>query len=158
SAAPALVICASAPTHPLAICIRRCWRSSDSPLSGSVTARERWQGYSGVQGGQSGCLVLCLVAVCVLSAAGDQRLIYAAKQQDTAAVRALLQQHVEVNAAQADGATALHWAVHRSELEMVELLLRAGANANAANDLGVRPLSLACTNGNAAVVEQLLNA
>ena len=52
---------------------------------------------------------------------------------DTAAVQKLLAQHADVNAPQADGATALHWAVFRSDKEMVDLLLRAGANPKAAN-------------------------
>ena len=48
---------------------------------------------------------------------------------DKAAVRKLVEQHADVNAPQADGATALHWAVFRSDKEMVDLLIRAGANA-----------------------------
>jgi ankyrin repeat protein len=63
-----------------------------------------------------------------------------------------------VNARQADGTSALHWAAHRDNLEMVDLLLRAGAQVSAANRYGVMPLSLACTNGSAAVIERLLDA
>ena len=63
-----------------------------------------------------------------------------------------------MNAPQADGATALHWAVHWDDLESVDLLVRAGANVNARNDYSATPLSLACTNGNAAMVEKLLAA
>ena len=73
-------------------------------------------------------------------------------------IRALLQQHVDVNAPQVDGMTALHWAAYQDDLEMAELLVHAGANANAANRYGVTPLSLACTNGNGAMVELLLKA
>ena len=73
-------------------------------------------------------------------------------------MRALLKQQVDVNAAEADGTTALHWAVHRDNLETVDLLLTAGANARAVNRYGVTPLNLAATNGNAAVVERLLKA
>ena len=36
---------------------------------------------------------------------------------DAAAVRALLAQKADVNAPQADGATALHWAVYRGDLD-----------------------------------------
>ena len=49
--------------------------------------------------------------------------------------------------AEADGTTALHWAVRADDLELVRLLLRAGANARAANRYGVTPLQLAATNG-----------
>ena len=100
-----------------------------------------------------------LLTVAALATTGpDLRLIDAVKNQDAAAVRSLLKQHVNVNAAEADGATALAWAAHQDDLETVELLLRAGANPNAANSYGVTPLSLASANGNAAMVEALLKA
>jgi ankyrin repeat protein len=88
----------------------------------------------------------------------DRRLVEAVKKQDTAAVRALLKERVDVNARQGDGATPLHWAAHRDDAETAALLVRAGANVNAADDLGVTPLSLAAANGSAVLVEQLLKA
>lgn len=88
----------------------------------------------------------------------DLRLIEAIQDQDHEAVRALLTQKVDVNAAEEDGATALHWAVVRDDVEVVAALLRAGADANAANDYGVTPILLACTNRNAGVVGKLLDA
>jgi ankyrin repeat protein len=51
---------------------------------------------------------------------------------DTAAVRALLKQHADVNATQADGSTPLHWAVHRSDRATADQLIRAGANVKTA--------------------------
>ncbi len=90
--------------------------------------------------------------------ADDLRLIDAVKNGNRAAVRSLLEQRVNVNAASADGTTALAWAANRDDLETAELLIRAGANLNAATDYGVTPLSLACTNRSAAMVERLLNA
>ena len=86
----------------------------------------------------------------------DLRLLEAVKGQDTEAVGELLARQADVNAAQPDGATALHWAVYRDDLELAGRLLDAGANAGAENDYGVTPLSLACTNANAAIVEALL--
>ena len=77
---------------------------------------------------------------------------------DSAAARKLVDQHADVNAAQNDGATALHWAVYRSDQQMVDLLLRAGANPKAANREGSTPLWLASINGNAAIIEALLKA
>ena len=70
----------------------------------------------------------------------------------------LVDQHADVNAPQADGATALHWAVFRSDKEMVDLLIRAGANAKAANREGATPLWLASVNGDAAIIAALINA
>ena len=77
---------------------------------------------------------------------------------DKAAVEKLVAQHADVNAPQADGATALHWAVFQSDQAMVDLLLGAGANPKAANHDGSTPLWLACINGDAAVIAALLKA
>ena len=73
-------------------------------------------------------------------------------------MRALLKQRADVNAAQGDGATALHWASHLDDLAAADLLIRAGANVNAANDIGVTPLYLACTNRNGRMVARLVTA
>src|SRR4051812_34484322 len=81
------------------------------------------------------------------AAGGDGRIADAVMRRDAAAVRSLLGQKVDVNAPQADGARALHWAAHWSDLTTADLLIRAGADVNAANDLGVTPLALACLNG-----------
>ena len=89
-------------------------------------------------------------------AAGDERLIEAVKRHDAEAVGALLAQQVEVNTAEADGSTALHWATYADDLETARRLIRAGAQVSAADDHGVTPLSLACTNGSAALVTTLL--
>ena len=86
----------------------------------------------------------------------DLRLVEAARAQDAATVRTLLEQGAPVDSAQPDGATALHWAAHRDDLPVADLLIRAGADADATNELGVAPLSLACLNGSAAMVERLL--
>ncbi len=101
-------------------------------------------------------ILFCIATLQTASA--NQLLIAAVKERDTATTRALIQQNIDVNSPQADGATALHWAVHRDDLETAKLLIRAGANVNAINDFGVMPLSLACTNGNAAMAEALRKA
>ena len=100
--------------------------------------------------------VLALLSAVSLGAADDLRLVEAARNQRRDVVRQLLGQNVDVNVAQPDGATALHWAAHWDDAESVELLIRAGANVNAANDYGVTPLLLASLNGNASVVAALL--
>jgi ankyrin repeat protein len=90
--------------------------------------------------------------------AADVRLIDVAKTGDQAAMRSLIQQHVDVNAREADGATALSWAAYKDDLEIASLLIAGGANANTANDYGATPLMLACANGSAGMVDKLLKA
>jgi uncharacterized protein len=98
--------------------------------------------------------------VALLSAATiDTRLADAAMRGDKDAVRSLLKQKVDVNAAHGDGATALHWATYNDDVELVKLLLAAGANVKAATREGaITPLFMACQNGNAAVIDVLLKA
>ena len=99
-----------------------------------------------------------LLAFVTTAAAETSPLVTAARNADLAAVRALVQKKVDVNAAEGDGATALHWASYRDQLEIADVLLRGGANANAANDLGATPLWLAAQNGGAAMTRRLLEA
>ena len=98
-----------------------------------------------------------LISVTV-SAAVPVSLIEAVKAGDAQAVRAILKQRADVNASEADGMTALHWAVRANDMDTMQLLLRSGANAKAANRYGVTPLSLAATNGNAAMIEALIKS
>lgn len=81
----------------------------------------------------------------------------AVEKKDLAAVRALLGDS-DANATQADGMTALHWAVRHDDLATAKALLAAKANPRAENRYGVTPLSLACTNGSAAMITLLLDA
>ena len=74
------------------------------------------------------------------------------------AVNALLDQGADVNAPEADGATALHWAAQSDDVEMLGLLVDAGADVSAKNRFNVTPLELAANNGNAAAIERLLQA
>lgn len=100
-----------------------------------------------------------LLIVTTLTAANpDLRLLDAVKRRDHATVRTLLQQGVDVNATQADGATALAWAADRGDLEAARLLLRAGARVNEANEYGATPLWLACAKGSAEMAALLLEA
>ena len=92
------------------------------------------------------------------AAPADRRLADAAQRRDAETVRALLDEGVEVDAPQADGATGLAWAVHWDDLATAGLLLNAGADVNAANDLGVTPLMLASQNGSVPMVELLVQA
>jgi len=82
----------------------------------------------------------------------------AAMKRDISALRALVKQKADVNAPQADGATALHWAVQLDDVEMADVLIQSGANVKAANRFDVTPFGLACMNGNARMIEKLLKA
>jgi ankyrin repeat protein len=88
----------------------------------------------------------------------DTRLAAASKAQDPAAVQSLLRQRVDVDAADAEGMTALHWAAHWNDVDTARRLLAAGANASAANRYGVTPLHEAATAGSAPLVDALLKA
>jgi ankyrin repeat protein len=98
------------------------------------------------------------LAVSLLAADVSRPVIDAAKRSDKDAIRSLIQKKIDVNAAEPDGTTALHWAAYRDDLETADLLLKAGAKTNAANDLGVTPLWNASQNGSVAMVKRLLDA
>ncbi|MGD9906519.1 MAG: ankyrin repeat domain-containing protein [Vicinamibacterales bacterium] len=101
--------------------------------------------------------IVLLTAAAGLRAAGPAPVADAAMRRDTAAVRALLRDGQDVNAAQGDGMTALHWAATHGDAELAGVLLTAGANLRATSRLGrYTPLHVASDNGAAAVVTALL--
>ena len=99
-----------------------------------------------------------MVAGLAVAAGPDLRLVNAAGERDADAVRALLDAGIDVDAARADGVTALLWAAHWDDLTVADLLVRAGADVTAADDHGVTPLELAAENASLAMVEKLLAA
>src|SRR5690348_1760168 len=99
-----------------------------------------------------GCLALWVTG----SATVSSPVADAAMTGDRTALKSLLTRKVDVNAPQADGATAIQWAAYRNNLEMADLLIKAGANVKAANRDGATPLSLAAENGSAAMIEKLI--
>ena len=103
-------------------------------------------------------LILRLLFLGTASAASNAPVADAVETRDRAAIRQLIGQHADVNAAQADGMTALHWATYHDDTETVKQLITAGADTSAANRYGVTPLALACTSGNAEIVEMLVAA
>ena len=109
--------------------------------------------------------VASMLSVASLGAAGagdavgkNAALADAVQHGDKQVVLSLLKKRADVNAAQNDGATALHWAAYLNDAETTGLLIRAGANVNARNNYGVSPLALASEQGNARIIEQLMKA
>lgn len=108
----------------------------------------------------SHAVVLLLLALSVAQVrADDVTIADVAQAEDWDAVRERIRQRTEnLDAAQADGMTALHWAVWHDETEVAMQLLDANASPSTENRYEVTPLSLACTNGNADIVRLLLDA
>jgi len=103
----------------------------------------------------------CTSAALVLAAglgAANLDIADAAMQKNSAAVKAMIAQKVDVNTPQADGTTALHWAVREEDAALVDLLLKAGANPNVQNRDGATPMYLAAENGSVAMIDRLLKA
>ncbi len=87
----------------------------------------------------------------------DAPIADAAMRNDRDAVYSLLEQGEDVNAAQGDGMTALHWAAENGDLTIVEVLLSAGANFDGRTRLGnYTPLHLASKMGRSEVINALL--
>lgn len=97
-------------------------------------------------------LILCAQAWAAPS------LIELAKANDSAGALALIKDKADVNAAESDGTTALHYAVYHDDVALVESLLKAGAKASLSNGYGSTPLSEAAVRGDVRVIEMLLKA
>jgi uncharacterized protein len=94
----------------------------------------------------------------MLLRAGDARLADAVMNGEKEQVHSLLAAHGDVNSAQPDGTTALHWAIRHNDLATAAALIDAGADVKAANRYGVTPMALAAINGDAAMIGKLLDA
>ncbi|MCX6858204.1 MAG: ankyrin repeat domain-containing protein [Verrucomicrobia bacterium] len=81
-----------------------------------------------------------------------------AEKQNWPAVSSQISAKTDLNAVQADGTTALHWAAYHDKVDIVAQLIAAGAKADVANRYGITPLLLACQNGNESIVRALLKA
>ena len=102
-------------------------------------------------------IALCVSAV-FLAAPSNSPVADAAMKGDRDGVRTLLQKGADVNAAQNDGMTALHWAAERGDAHVAEMVLTAGANPKAVTRIGAyTPLHIATRQGNAAVVKMMLD-
>lgn len=103
--------------------------------------------------------LMALVVLTVGSTAPGSPLADAAMRQDEATVRSLLADGADVNVAQGDGMTALHWAARNGAGELVDLLLGAKADVAAVTRIGLQtPLHLAGEMGHEWPVRSLLKA
>jgi ankyrin repeat protein len=105
-------------------------------------------------------LIAAVVMSALLGAApGGSTVADAAMKGDVAAVKALLKEGADVNAARGDGMSGLHWAAERGSAEMAAALIYAGANVSAVTRIGqYTPLHVSARSGSAAVADQLLKA
>jgi ankyrin repeat protein len=106
-----------------------------------------------------GTLALGVLLSVAVAGAQTSPIAVAAMNGDREAVRALLKKGADLNEAQGDGTTALHWAAMKGDAELARLLIYAGANLRATTRLGsYTPLYLAAKGGHAEIVAALLAA
>jgi ankyrin repeat protein len=99
-----------------------------------------------------------VTAAPTIAAPADARLVEAVKAGNRASAVKLIDEKADVNAAEIDGTTALHWAVRADDMDLADRLIRAGAKVKTANRYGITPLYLAAQNGSAPMLERLLKA
>jgi ankyrin repeat protein len=102
-------------------------------------------------------ITLALLVASANFAVAQTEVADAAMQGNNAEVQRLLRDGADVNAAQADGATALQWAAYHGDEQLAERLLEAGANPALANRNGATPIWLAANRGDAAMLKTLLD-
>ena len=114
---------------------------------------------------QNSAIVLTVAATAAAGATlgatapSDAAVADAAMKSDAATVKTLLKGGADVNAAQADGMTALHWAALNGDQATMDVLLTAGATPEALTRVGgYTPLHLASQRGHGAAVAKLLDA
>ena len=105
------------------------------------------------------CLAVLIGAGVPDAPPADAPVADAAMRGDVDAVRELLREGADVNAAQGDGMSALHWAAERGDAELTDMLLYAGATIDVVTRIGeYTPLHIASRNGVSDVVSALLAA
>lgn len=102
--------------------------------------------------------IVVLAGVCTAASVNRDEFLRAVQSGDGNAAAAMIQQGADVNAREANGTTALHWAVYHQDVALVKRLLAAGAKVAVVNDFGSSPMQEAAVTGNAAVIRMLLDA
>lgn len=100
---------------------------------------------------------MALVLLLTASTHTEAPVADAAMRGDVETVRVLLRQGEDVNAAQGDGMTALHWTARTGEASLAEMLIYAGANLETTTRVGAyTPLLVAARSGNQEVLATLV--
>jgi ankyrin repeat protein len=104
--------------------------------------------------GMMGCLALSGTVL----AADERSLLEVTKAGDHEAALRLIASGADVNAAQPDGTTALHWAAYNDDDGLAQALLAKGAKAQVRNQFGVTPLTEAVKVADVVLVRRLIKA
>jgi ankyrin repeat protein len=104
--------------------------------------------------------ILIIAALAIAPAfAADASIAAAIKSgQRAAALEMIAKKSADVNAAEADGSTALLWAANLNDADLGARLLRAGADPKVRNQLGSSPLAEAAFHANTGMIQALLDA
>jgi ankyrin repeat protein len=102
--------------------------------------------------------VVLWLAVAGTAAAADNSLAGRIQAGDRSAALKMIAAGADVNAAQGDGTTPLHWAVYKIDAELTRALLARGAKPNVINNYGSSPLAEAVKVADARLVGMLLDA
>ena len=105
-----------------------------------------------------GALLAASALAAASIAAEPEAMLAALKAGDSSKLQNFLDDGADPGSTEADGTSALHWAVHHGDTDAVSTLLNAGASAEAENRYGVRPAELAAENGDAGVLQLLLDS
>ena len=104
------------------------------------------------------CLALALACAGTARAQTGAQLADRIQSGDRRAALTLIDGGADVNRAQPDGTTPLHWAAYRVDQELVQKLLKKGAKADVVNHYGASPLAEAVRVANVPIAGMLLEA
>ena len=107
-------------------------------------------------------ILLCFVTLISMKVAAqsnqDMELLAAAKAGDGDTARLLLDGADNINLGEADGMTALHYAVLNNDITLANALIRSGADIDVRTRYEITPIYLAAKNGSAVMTQALLDA